>query len=172
MSKQNPRSNARDLMSHWVDRELTPREAMIRPTMDIDEEHQRILRENATVHKPVALPVFQPMESLLDSPGAAAFLVSDSEVSFLSSNEDSEMLSTNKEFLGGFIDYVKKARDMESWNGSEGELRGSELDGLSSGELPRDAWRNVRVSTTNLLREEATPESEGEFDPAQIFNVR
>lgn len=139
--------------------------------MNIEEEHQKILKENSAANKPILLPVFEPRDSICDSPEAAAFLLSDSDISFLSSIEDSDMLSNNREFLGGFLEFVKKARDMESVSASEGELRGGDIDGLSSGELSPDSrFVDVQIPSSNWGGE-ASRRSSGECDPSQMFRM-
>ena len=92
----------------------------------------------------------------------------------------------NPEFMGGFMEFIRKARELEEGqipgnsDLSEGEVR-MDYEGLSSGEIPTEIMNplnftvekqeRVRVSNSGLMSDEGYEPSEGEFDPNMIFKV-
>lgn len=156
---------------------------------NVEKEENNLKKEALAQRKLFEIPTLN-LKPLPNSPGNAAFIMSESESGISSNSVGSDIFfSENHNFLGGFIDFVKKTREIEdgqvpgSYSLSEGELRHPESEGLSTGEIPSDVfqpnslniernWERLRISTSDLLSNEETFEkSEGEFDPTALFSV-
>ena len=162
-----------------------PRGARI---FDVDAEEKKIAEESSSVRKVFSIPVLEINRKSHSNPDEC--LVTDSEVSGLSQSGSigSEVFNIeNSEVLGGFMEYIKQARELEEGQVpgnadlSEGEVR-MEEESLSSGEIPKGllskhlmvhAEDKHRLSGSGILSEEDfnVSDEEGEFDPNAIFKV-
>jgi len=156
---------------------------------DVDVEEKKIVDENMSVRKVFKIPVLEIQRKSHSS--HEEWIVTDSEVSALSQSGSvgSEVFNIeNPEFFGGFMEYVRKARELEEGQVpgnsdlSEGEIR-MEEECMSSGEIPSSMLKThhlvverdekVRFSNSGVLSEGdfQVSDEEGEFDPKAIFKV-
>ena len=162
-----------------------PRGARI---FDVDAEEKKIAEESSSVRKVFSIPVLEINRKSHSNPDEC--LVTDSEVSGLSQSGSigSEVFNIeNSEVLGGFMEYIKQAKELEEGQVpgnadlSEGEVR-MEEESLSSGEIPKGLFSKhlvvhsedkQRLSGSGILSEEDfnVSDEEGEFDPNAIFKV-
>ena len=153
---------------------------------DLEAEEKILADENSVARKLIKIPVLEINNFESSESGR---LVTDSEVSGLSQagSIGSEIFNVeNPEFMGGFMEFIRKARELEEGqipgnsDLSEGEVR-MDYEGLSSGEIPTEIMNplnftvekqeRVRVSNSGLMSDEGYEPSEGEFDPNMIFKV-
>ena len=153
-----------------------------KPRFDLSFEAAKIASENNQVRHEIN--IIPHKISHIDIPSSVSALSeSDSDLrSQLSIG--SEIFSTeHPDFLGGFVDYVRKAQGMEegqiipSGGLSDGEIRFSQSS-VSSGEVsnvsgdqPLDIRPKLNISTADLMSEDDCASSVGEFDPYSIFKV-
>ena len=157
-----------------------PREQ--KPRFDLSFEAAKIAAENNQMRHEIAMVPHKIQHFNIPS-SVSALSESDSELhSQLSIG--SEIFSTeHPDFLGGFVDYVRKAQGMEegqiipSGGLSEGEIRFSQSS-VSSGEVSADRGDQplgirpkLNISTADLMSEDDCASSVGEFDPYSIFKV-
>lgn len=158
---------------------------------DVEEEEKKVFQENSTSRRLISIPVLE-IHRKTESTDSGK-IVSDSDVSGLSQTGSvgSEVFNIeNAEFLGGFMEFVRKARELEEGQVpgnsdlSEGEVR-MDYEGLSSGEIPQEVLNPVmlrvekkdrlRISGSGMLSDDDFQYSEeveeGEFDPHSIFKV-
>lgn len=208
--KDNPGLSAQQVMETWAKKQglslnYPPRHELVHgkteaevfgrvesrgaKIFDIDEEEKKIVEESMSVRKVFQIPVLEIQRKSHSS--HEEWIVTDSEVSALSQSGSvgSEVFNIeNPEFFGGFMEYVRKARELEvgqvpgNSDLSEGEVR-MEEESMSSGEIPRSMLRNqflvseknekIRLSGSGVLSEEdfEVSEEEGEFDARAIFKV-
>ena len=149
-------------------------------TYNIEEEEKKIQEEEAMPRQLFEVPLFQPPSKLTSSPGAAAFLLSDTESFASTESVGQEIFAVdNPEFLDGFVDFIRKAKNLEegqvpgNTDLSEGEVRAEEQ--YSSGEFPESfpspfGFQNprLRISATDLFSDDTFEESLGS-NPSEIF---
>lgn len=151
-------------------------------------EEKKLHEESSIIRKTITIPLLE-IHKKQDSSDSYR-LITDSEVSALSNSGSigSEIFNIeNPEFMGGFMEFVRKARELEEGQVpgnsdlSEGEVR-MDYEGLSSGEIPREVMvplnfaveknqNRVKIPTRGLLSDDVNELSEGEFDPNAIFKV-
>ncbi|OMJ72206.1 hypothetical protein SteCoe_29412 [Stentor coeruleus] len=210
--KENPHLTAQQVMENWAQRQGfnqryppkqefphkktedgifgKPMSAGAR-VFDVEEEEKKVFQENSTSRRLISIPVLE-IHRKTESTDSGK-IVSDSDVSGLSHSGSvgSEVFNIeNAEFLGGFMEFVRKARELEEGQVpgnsdlSEGEVR-MDYEGLSSGEIPQEVLNPVvlrvekkdrlRISGSGMLSDDDFQLSEeleeGEFDPHNIFKV-
>jgi hypothetical protein len=209
--KENPSLSPQQVMESWVKRQgfsvnYPPKidfphnnseqqvfDADLKPEprgariFDLEAEEKKISEENSSIRKVFSIPVLSLPRK---SHSQEECLVTDSEVSGLSQTGSigSEVFNIeNPEFFGGFMDFVRKARELEEGQVpgnsdlSEGEVRMSDSN-LSSGEIPRGLVLNQlkvqrdekpRLSGSGLLSESDfdVSDEEGDFHSSTIFKV-
>lgn len=208
--KDNPNLSAQQVMETWAKKQglslnYPPRQEFVHGKtevevfgrvesrgariFDVDIEEKKIVEENMSIRKVFKIPVLEIQRKSHSS--HEEWIVTDSEVSALSQSGSvgSEVFNIeNPEFFGGFMEYVRKARELEegqvpgNCDLSEGEVR-MEEESMSSGEIPRsmlqtqylvaDREEKVRFSNSGVLSEDdfQVSDEEGEFDPKGIFKV-
>ena len=206
--KSNPHMSPQQVMESWVhnrafSNKYPPQQEIPHPrteagvfgrplsrgarVFDLDSEEKKVFEESSIARKMINIPVLEIHKKNESSDSYR--LVTDSEVSGLSNSGSvgSEIFNIeNPEFMGGFMEFVRKARELEEGQVpgnsdlSEGEVR-MDYEGLSSGEIPREVMQpmnftvekndRVRVSMGGLFSDEGYELSEGEFDPNSIFKA-
>jgi hypothetical protein len=201
--KENPAVHPQKVIESWVLKQISNPSHMQTPQteegifgkpqnrgaklFDLESEEKKLFEENSTVRHVIKIPVLELHKNSesLDS----AKIITDSEVSGLSQSGSigSEIFNIeNPEFMSGFMEFVRKARELEEGqlpgnsDLSEGEVR-LDYEGLSSGEIPKEPMNplsfnieksdRLKFSTSGLLSDEGYELSEGEFDPHTIFKV-
>lgn len=186
--KQNPKEE--DIFG-----KIPPPGSKPRYGFDLDAEENKLHREQLQPRRMIDIPLFKPEELLppISIPVSSPLSLTDSEMLYSSgsSSVGSEIFSIeNPEFIGGFMDFIRKTRhmdDVQIGNGdlSEGEVALRDTGRLSSGEVPKEMLNSPgpafslrtsvnhdRISFGDLLSvDEEFEKSEGEFDPASIFSV-
>lgn len=160
---------------------------------DLDGEENKLKREQMHPRRLVDIPLFKPEEiPSVDIPVASPLSGTDSDMMYSSGNSSigSEIFSIeNPEFIRGFMDFIRKTRlekgQVSNSDLSEGEVSIRDFETLSTGEIQRDdisssgpslslrtSTNHDRMSVRDLLSSDDDYEkSEGEFNPASLFNV-
>lgn len=162
---------------------------------DLDAEENKLQREQVHPRRCIDIPLFKPDEFVpsISIPVASPLSMTDSDMLYSSGSSSigSEIFSIeNPEFIGGFMDFIRKTRFMDDGqinnpDLSEGEVGMRDADTYSTGEITRDVINSTgpvlslrnstnhdRLSFGDLLSvDEEYEKSQGEFDPATIFSL-
>ena len=154
-----------------------------KPRLDISLEFAKMAAENNHMRHEINMVPHKITHVNIPS-SVSALSESDCDLhSQLSIGSEIFSMPEHPDFLGGFVDYVRKAQGMEegqicpSGGLSEGEIRFSQSS-ISSGEVsamtgdqPLGIRPKLNISTADLMSEDDYASSVGEFDPYSIFKV-
>lgn len=147
--KENSNLNSQQIMQKWANQHISsqpilPSFNVIKNTpnrINVDLEQRILSNESRFPRRYFDLNLFE------ESPGINSdlFTLSESEESLLSSLELDKTPINPPEFLAGFREFLNKAQQKETSltsSLSEGEIKMSDVDPLSSGEIPNKKFKD------------------------------